>query len=265
MVKKKNGPVTSGKKNEKKVYNICSKVKFKGSKTPFCNYSILGGSTNGPDITCNKDNKNVHIEVKAGEKNPSWGQFTIRPRPKKKRYKYVMSPNGTNKIRKERKQRQKWTPAKKNSKVARKVVDLINKNKNILFGGQIPPFYKKKITHEKWKKMKKKSNHFKNVYMDCDPNLISEYYSVEKGCDYIHSIKGLHYLKKDICNFEVPLFLPKQVTMIIRNKVHKSKNKQGFMVASVTVSLIPKDFRKMEKSPFSLDNFNSLPKNLFKI
>ena len=50
--------------------------------------------------------------------------------------------------------------------------------------------------------------------------------------------------------------------MRIRIKIHSKKNKKGYCSMSVTAACKPKNIKLLQKSPYSLDDTNKLPKIL---
>jgi hypothetical protein len=71
-------------------------------------------------------------------------------------------------------------------------------------------------------------------------------------------------LGNDICNFNVPEFICDQ-HLRIRTKIHTRCNKKGYCNLSVMLSCKPTNIRKLNNSPYSLDNNNKLPENLLYI
>lgn len=200
----------------------------------------LGGSTNKNDIVCHFERENdIGIEIKK-MKTPDWMQLKL-----------IYN-----------KETKKWEGSPKN-KIPEKskniFEDLI---KNItLFNGKIPIFIEKNISHEEWIKMKKESNDFNDMYIDCPNDTILNLYK-KKGCNYIQiSEKGLYHLGEDICKFDVPLFICEQEVRI-RTKIHKKRNTKGFCKLSVMLSCKPKYIKKLENSKYSLDTISKLPINL---
>ena len=53
-----------------------------------------------------------------------------------------------------------------------------------IFNGKIPPFLNKDLTHTEWKKIKSKTDDYKDTYFDIPNNTISKLYKL-KGCYYI--------------------------------------------------------------------------------
>jgi hypothetical protein len=145
----------------------------------------LGGCNSKNDIVCVVNSINIPIEIKK-IKTPDWMQCSL---------KYDYNSN-------------KWIGSSKNkiSEKSKKIFeDLISTA--TLFNGKIPPFVSKDITHEEWLRIKKETNDYNDIYLDCPDDTIKQLYS-EKGCFYIQiSDKGLFHLGNDICEFNVPEFI----------------------------------------------------------
>jgi hypothetical protein len=225
--------VINGKLYEQQVWKICTKIKLNKKKFCTINKNKLG---NNHDIICNNLKKNdLFIEIKKYN-TPDWMQLSIKPNKNG-----IWKSQGKNKI-----------PDK--SKI---LIEKLIKNINI-FNSKIPKFFYKKITHDEWKVIKKETNDFNDMYINCPNNTISKLYT-NKGCSYIQISKyGLFHLNNDICNFNVSLFKCKQI-LRIRTKIHTKCDKDGYMRASVIIS--PKPFI-LSKSKYSLDNINNLPTKL---
>jgi hypothetical protein len=229
-----------GNKYEYMVYNIVKETTLNNKKFNTQKEEELGGSRKHNDLICNyKKDKNIGIEIKK-RNTPDWMQCSIKYNKENK--KWYGSENGKIPIE------------------SRKVFNkLLNKVK--LFNGNMPPFIEKNITYDEWIEIKKNTIDFDDTYIDIPNDTIKYIYS-KKGCYYIQiSDYGLYHLGNDICNFDVPEFIVEQ-QLRIRIKVHKSKNKQGFCVLSITASCKPKDITKLKKSKFSLDSIDKLPINL---
>ena len=233
--------VCGGKIYERQVYYVCKRLKTTHG-TLFCTQKEkdIGGTTSQKDIECNFYNiRDVGIEIKK-YKAPDWMQLSISPNPEK----------------------QQWT-SKGSSKIPRRAQKLLEgllKGKNLY--RKTPPFLEGYITYEEWLEYKPE---FTDMYLDCPPTTISELYR-SKGCQYIQvSEYGLYHTGEDICMFGVPYFKCPQ-RLRVRIKIHKTrisygKNK-GKMIASVIVSPQPSLPYQLEKSPFSLDCTECIPKNL---
>ena len=233
----------NGLKYEVNIWNICSNIKNIITNEKFCNIEkkLLGGSTNNADVECYLNNNKIYIEVKKS-KTPDWMQLSIKPNDQG-----VWCATGKNKIPNDA------------IKLFEKLINNIK-----IFNSKIPPFFEKNITHKEWKEIKKSTNDFNDIYIDCPNDTIAKLYSYKK-CSYIQiSDFGLYHLDNDICNFNVPYFECQQV-LRIRTKIHTSNNINNFMYASVTLSAKPKNINKLNKSMYSLDNYDLLPNNLIKI
>lgn len=249
----------SGMLYEQKVLNVCKKLRiarqgilhncrnnfnnFKNSKNSktkqrnenFCNQKIsdLGGSSARHDLTCKFNGKPIHIEIKKCG-TPDWMQMSI------------MKTMNT------------WH-AKEHTKIPKSSVSIFNNilKEYELFHNKIPPFMHRNVTHGQWVILKRRTNYFRDMYIDCPSDTISRLYK-EKGTHYIQvSDYGLYHTGEDPCGFGVPYFECEQ-ELRIRTKIH-SRNLTGFMKASVIAAAKPVDITKLEKSPISLDNFESLP------
>ena len=119
----------------------------------------------------------------------------------------------------------------------------------------------KKITHEEWIKIKYPD--FKDQYIPCNSDVISQLYAA-KGCYYIQlSTYGLYHLGNDILNLGVPYFTCEQ-ELRVRTKVH-SKNKRGFCHLSCMISAKPKNIKYLKKSNYSLDDHTRFPTKVSEI
>lgn len=237
-----NGRLSSvyGKKYELEIYNIVKKCKLNGNKFNTQNEYELGGCSSKNDLECNMNYINdVSIEIKKA-KSPDWMQCSL---------KY----DNINK---------KWMGSPKNKipESSKKIFEEFITT-TTLFNGNIPPFMLKNITHEEWINIKKETNDYKDMYIDCPNTTISRLYS-EKSCKYIQiSGNGLYHLGNDVCDFKVPEFICEQ-RIRIRTKIHTRKNNNGFCNLSVIIACQPKHIKKLENSEYSLDNHLKLPKNL---
>ena len=238
----KKGALSSinGKKYELVIYDLIKKCKLNDKYFNTQLENELGGCSSKNDIECNlKTENDISIEIKKS-KTPDWMQCSLK----------YDSDN------------KKWIGSSKNKipDLSKKIFeDIISKVK--LFNGKIPPFMLKDITHEEWKKIKKETNDFNDIYIDCPNDTIKKLYS-QKGCKYIQiSNKGLYHLGDDICEFKVPEFICDQ-QLRVRTKIHTSKNSQGFCKLSVTVACQPKNIKNLIISEYSLDDKIKLPKNL---
>lgn len=231
-----------GKKYELDIYNIVNKCKINNNLFNEQNENDLGGCSSNNDIICKFNSINIPIEIKKIN-TPDWMQCSL---------KYDNINN-------------KWIGSLKNKipEMSKKIYENLISNLQ-LFNGQIPPFMLNDITYDEWLKVKKETNDFNDIYIDCPDNIIKNLYN-EKGCMYIQiSNKGLYHLGNDICNFNVPEFKCEQ-HLRIRIKIHTKKNNKGYCVLSVIVSCKPKNIKKIINSNYSLDNISKLPLNLIYI
>lgn len=229
-----------GKKYELEIYNIAKKCKLNGIEFNTQQENELGGCSSKNDLECNmKSIKDVSIEIKKS-KSPDWMQCSL---------KY----DETNK---------RWFGSSKNRipESSKKIFEEFIET-TTLFNGNVPPFMLKDITHEEWIKIKKETNDYKDMYIDCPNNMISRLYG-EKNCKYIQiSGNGLYHLGEDVCDFKVPEFICEQ-RMRIRTKIHARKNNNGFCILSVIIACQPKNIKNLTSSGYSLDNHLKLPNNL---
>lgn len=243
----------NGKKYEKIVYSICNSISFKNKTSAFCNKTEeeLAGCGSGNDIECQYKNTIIPIEIKS-YKSPDWMQMALIPDLNNKSKDGIIQ----------------WKSSS-NAKIPEKAKELFNNmiEDEILFNNKIPPFFEENMTHEKWVKLKKKKEHFKDHTFKCSSDFISQLYSA-KGCFYIQvSEMGLYHTGNDICNFGVPKF-EVESELRVRIKIHSTgtKTKDNCMRASVTISAKPINLKtNLEESNYSLDNINKIPKKLVKI
>lgn len=226
----------NGKKYELEVYNTVNKCYL--DKKPFNTQKIteLGGCRFNNDIECNFYKSNdIPIEIKK-LKTPDWTQCSL---------KFDYKNN-------------KWIGSNKNKipEKSKEIFENIISTTN-LFNGLIPPFMFRKITYNDWVKIKKETNDYNDIYIDCPDDTIKRLYK-KRGCYYIQiSNKGLYHLGDDICGFNVPEFICRQ-QLRVRTKIH-SKNKNGYCRLSVIASCQPKTITSLLPSPYSLDNKDKLP------
>jgi hypothetical protein len=230
----------SGKKYELDIYNIVKNCTLNNNPFNTQNVEELGGCDSKNDIECVMNSVAIPIEIKK-KKTPDWMQCSLK----------YNSDNHT------------WVGSTKNKipeKSKKHFEELIAST--ILFNGKIPPFMIRNITHEEWLNIKKETNDFHDIYLDCPRDTVQKLYS-EKGCIYIQiSDKGLYHLGKDVCNFGVPEFICDQ-QLRIRTKIHTTKNAQGFCRLSVIISCQPKNVKQLLNSDYTLDDIAKLPQNLF--
>lgn len=197
--------------------------------------SQLGGTSTKNDVTCHY-NVDFGIEIKKNQA-PDWVQCGIL-------------------------YDKKWIPSNKSTLPveSRNIFEKLINNIN-LYGGDIPPFMKKNITHVEWLDIKNKTSKWDDYYINIPNNTIKNLYRA-KGCEYIQiSNHGLYHLGHDICSFNVPEFIIDQ-QMRIRTKIHKKVTSSGYCTLSVTASCKPVNLYLLEKSKYSLDDINKLPHNL---
>jgi len=231
----------SGKKYEQKVHAILRETTIDGSPFNTQVEKELGCSTAGNDIECNyKSLKDLAIELKVWC-TPDWMQCSIR-------YDNVNN---------------KWVPAGK-GRIPEECREMFKAliNNIELYGGRIPPFLERQISYNDWIEIKSTSSDiWRDHYIDIPDTTISEMYRI-KGCSYIQiSGYGLYHTGEDICNFQVPKFeAPQQIR--IRTKLHRREKRNGFCDMSVMCACQPKDIKKLQRSPFSLDTIAKLPLQL---
>ena len=234
---KGSGCSREGKKYELQVYDIVKNCKLNDKKFNTQAKDELGGCKTLNDIVCNFiEDKDIPIEIKK-QNTPDWMQCSIKYDEINKKWKGSCK----NKI------------PEKSKYIFEDLLSTIT-----LFNGNIPPFMINYITHAEWIKIKKDTEDYKDVYLDCPNNTIKQLYR-EKGCYYIQiSDKGLFHLGEDICGFNVPEFICEQ-EIRVRTKIHTRKNSKGFCSLSVTVACKPKNIKSLIKSPYSLDTIENLP------
>ena len=229
----------SGKLYEEKILNVAVKCYFKNN-VPFCRSENLGGCTNTVDLLCQTDNNlSIGIEIKKS-KAPDWQQCKLV---------YCKLTD-------------KWTPTLKSRMTYHKLFENLL-SESILFNGKVPPFLSSSITHETWRKIKASTSDWNDVYIDIPNDTIEKMYR-SKGCFYIQVSDGfgLYHLGDDVCGFNVPEFIvPQQIR--VRTKIHCRRNKKGFCSLSVMAACQPKNINCLPKSPFSLDDYDRLPLNLY--
>ena len=224
----------SGNQYERDIFNVLKSTTIHGK--PFCTGTVdsLAGSTAGNDIECNfLGEKDIGIEVKKC-RTPDWMQCSIKFKDGK------------------------WGGSQR-CKIPKASREIFNEllNNVVLFGGNTPPFFERKVTHEEWLLIKKEKK-WKDHYIPIPNYIIRDLYR-KKGCQYIQiSDYGLYHLGEDVCGFGVPEFIIEQ-QLRIRTKIHKRKNAKGFCNLSVTAACQPCDIRTLNKSPYSLDDVERLP------
>ena len=239
--KKGAGCSKSGREYEVQIAKICRKVQSPYLETPLNTQddSSLGGCGADVDITLNWK-KEGDIGVEAKRPTPDWMQLKLK------------------------KEQGIWVGVKdpKIPAESKSVFEEIIGSAN-LFGGKTPTFFERSITYDEWTAIKKETPEFKDTYIDCPDSTIADLYRAKK-CQYIQvDGKGLYHTGEDVCEFGVPLFRCKQ-RIRVRLKVHATKTAKGNASLSVTAAAQPTATKipDLDKSPFSLDSFDKLPKNL---
>ena len=233
----------SGEDYEKKVYYIVKDCYLNGEKINKQNEKDLGGSSSRCDLMLIK---NAGVEIKRGFV-PDWSQCCIIFDKKTKSW--IAKPKG------------------RNLDEVKKIFNELLKGHK-LFNGK-NPLKEKKMKHDDWKELKKKTKDYRDNFINIPSDTIKEIYKL-KGCAYIQiNDFGLFHLGKDVLGFDVPEFNIEQV-MRIRIKVHSSgiidDGPDKDCTLSVTASLRPKDINSFEPLKrdfqYSLDEIEKLPKNL---
>lgn len=229
----------NGYEYEKKIFDILQLTKLNNKKFNTQDLKDLGGSSSRNDIECNLHIDNdIGIEIKKYN-TPDWMQCTITY----KNNKWITTDKG------------------KIPHDCRIKFNTLLENV-MIFDNKLPPFINKSLTYDEWIEIKKNDKTWNDMYIDIPNTIIRNLYKL-KDCYYIQvSDYGLYHLGHDICNFNVPEFTLDQ-KMRIRIKVHTKKNTKGFCNLSITASCLPKDIRQLNKSPYSLDDKNKLPVNLY--
>lgn len=237
---KGSGCSREGKRYELQVYSVVKNCKLNNRQFNTQTKEELGGCKATNDILCSfMEDYDIPIEIKK-QNTPDWMQCSIKYDEVNKTWKGGCK----NKIPEQSKQ------------IFEDVLSTVT-----LFNGKIPPFMIREITHAEWLSIKKETDDFNDVYIDCPSSTIKNLYR-QKGCYYIQiSEKGLYHLGDDICGFNVPEFECDQ-ELRVRTKIHSRKNSKGFCNLSVTISCKPKNIKSLTKSPYSLDSFDTLPENL---
>jgi len=234
------GCSVSGKNYEVKIAKTCKTVRSPYIDMAFNtqDLSTLGGCGADIDIKLNWRTES-DIGVEAKRPTPDWMQMKL---VKNKEGVWVGVEGG------------KIPPVSKT--VFETIIGAAN-----LFGGKTPTFLERPVTHSEWTAIKKETPEFKDHYISCGTNTISQLYKA-KGCQYIQvDGKGLYHTGEDTCEFDVPYFeCPQQIR--IRLKVHTRSNKKGVMCLSVMAAAQPIKLKDLKESSFSLDAEAKLPKNL---
>jgi len=234
------GCSVSGKNYEIKIAKTCKTVRSPYMEIPFNTQPLdtLGGCGADIDIKLNWHAEG-DIGVEAKRPTPDWMQMKLD-----KNKEGVWVGVGAGKI----------PPASK--MIFETIIGAAN-----LFSGKTPTFLEHPVTHSEWTAIKKETPEFKDTYISCGDNTISQLYKA-KGCQYIQvDGKGLYHTGEDTCDFGVPYFeCPQQVR--IRLKVHTRSNKKGHMCLSVMAAAQPKKLKDLKASTYSLDAAAKLPPSL---
>lgn len=234
MSQKGSKAVMNGKAYENDVLNVCRRVRFMDSSVALTTETMTAGSSAGIDVTIDHANKKIGIECK--RKFAAGMQLSLQ---------YDVENN-------------LWRSGGKN-KIPHAAKDLFEQGigDTKIFNNRVPAFVNNDITHDEWTRTKK---NFNDQRIPCSNDLISKMYYA-KGCSYIQvGTHGLYHTHKDVCNFGVSYF-ECESAIRIRTKIHSRKNKQGYMIASVSASVVPK-ISKIKRSNVSLDSLDNLPKNV---
>lgn len=226
--------VINGNTYENDVLNVCRRVRFINSPIALTTETMTAGSSAGIDVIIDHNSIKVGIECK--RKFAAGMQLSLQYDAENN----LWRSGGKNKI-----------PHAAKNLFEQGICDAK------IFNNKVPAFVNNNITHEEWTRTKK---NFNDQRIPCSSDLISKMYYA-KGCSYIQvGTHGLYHTYKDVCNFGVAYF-ECESAIRIRTKIHSRKNKRGYMIASVTASVVPKICR-IKRSNFSLDSLDNLPKNV---
>lgn len=229
-----------GKQYEQHVLYICKKYGsplLRDVQLSTQHVDELGGCSSRKDITLNYRHMNdIGVEVK--RPSPDWIQFSIYPNPDK-------DTCG-------------WTATRRASIPVSVQAMFLRYIDEMKF--PVPPFFTASITRDEWIYVQTK---YKDRYQRVPDNCIAMAYNA-KGCHYIQVKEyGLYHTGEDVCTFGVPMFLCEQYIRV-RCKRHGKKDVNGKHVpSSVMMSFRPK-MKTLTKSPYSLDDDNTMPANLCK-
>lgn len=229
----------SGRNYEEKVWQVVSSTIQTETGEPFNQQSRedLGGEY---DLECNWNRTDIPMEIKKLSA-PDWVQCTLRWDSSTRRW--CISTNSS------------IPQAVK--EVYQNFVDIHGSK---LFRGEIPPFLMRPISWNEWVSIKTSNSCFRDMYFEAPNDTIAKIHT-GKGVKYIQvSGRGLFHVGSDECNFDVPFFQCRQ-KFRVRIKVHR-KNPKGNCHLSVTVSCMPVSTSVVPTSNFSLDNPETLPRNL---
>jgi len=234
------GCSVSGKNYEIKIAKTCKTVQSPYIEIPFNTQELntLGGCGADIDIKLNWRAEG-DIGVEAKRPTPDWMQMKL---DKNKEGVWVGVAGG------------KIPVASK--MIFETIIGAAN-----LFHGKTPTFLEHPVTHIEWTAIKKETPEFKDHYISCGDNTISQLYKA-KGCQYIQvDGKGLYHTGEDTCDFGVPYFTcPQRIR--IRLKVHTRSNKKGNMCLSVMAAAQPVKLKDLVASKYSLDTAAKLPPTL---
>ena len=237
------GCSVSGKNYEIKIAKTCKTVRSPYMELEFNTQELntLGGCGADIDIKLNWRSEG-DIGVEAKRPTPDWMQMKLD-----KNKEGVWVGVGAGKI----------------PPVSKTVFETIIGAAN-LFGGKTPTFLDHPVTHAEWTAIKKETPEFKDTYISCGDNTISQLYKA-KGCQYIQvDGKGLYHTGEDTCEFGVPYFeCPQRIR--IRLKVHTRSNKKGNMSLSVMAAAQPVKLKDLTASKYSLDTAAKLPPSLLPV
>jgi len=227
----------SGAIYEEKIAAVCRKVKSPHMVVPLCTHMIGCSAGSGPEIDIKLNWKAPgDIGVEAKRPTPDWMQMKL-----------IKGATGA------------WVGVK-NPKIPASAQRLFEQiiGRRVLYNGKTPPFLMRKITHADWLLAKAAEPDFKDEYISCEQETISNLYKL-KGCQYIQvSGKGLYHTGEDTCGFGVPYFKCTQ-RIRIRIKVHSRSGAGGFASLSITAAAQPVNLKEVVASPFSLDTLEKVP------
>jgi len=227
----------SGAIYEEKIATVCRQVKSPHMTAPFCTTMVGCSAGSGADIDVKLNWKEFcDIGIEAKRPTPDWMQMKL-----------TKDANGN------------WIGVK-NPKIPAAAQRLFEQiiGQRILYNGKTPPFLERKISHADWLAFKAADSDFKDEYITCDENMISNLYRL-KGCQYIQiSGKGLYHTGDDVCGFGVPYFSCAQ-RIRIRIKVHSRSGAGGFASLSITAAAQPVNLNGLAASPYSLDSLDKVP------
>lgn len=227
----------SGAVYEEKIAAVCRQVKSPHIAAPFCTTMVGCSAGSGADIDVKLNWKGFcDIGIEAKRPTPDWMQMKL-----------LKAENGS------------WVGVK-NPKIPVAAQRLFEQviGQRVLYNGKTPQFLQRKITHADWLVAKAAEPDFKDEYITCDEETISNLYRL-KGCQYIQiSGKGLYHTGVDTCGFGVPYFKCMQ-RIRIRIKVHSRSGAGGFASLSITAAAQPVNLKSVVASPYSLDSLEKVP------